>query len=232
MNRGIARTILGSLVLALLLGSEPPTPRAPVLAPAPIPTPLNTLLPPPNPLGPTLAPAPRSLRTELDALTREREYGATDAGDPGSLATEKAMLRGQLLELVKQIGERKKTPTAAHQEDHPKFEIKESDRPLDSLRQAQNLYRTNDFQAALITFKKFDPAALNREDRPFVQYMTASCLRRLGKLSDAAALYREVADAKEDEFLAECAKWQLSSIHWMQELEAQLEELRSRRKSK
>ena len=50
------------------------------------------------------------------------------------------------------------------------------------------------------------------DDRAFVQYMTASCLRQLGKRSEAAVLYRDVADAKDDEFLAECAVWQLTSV--------------------
>jgi hypothetical protein len=62
--------------------------------------------------------------------------------------------------------------------------------------------------------------------------MTACCLRRLNRLSEAAVIYREVAEMTEDEFVASCAVSQLALIRTQQELEAQLEQLRSRTKGR
>ena len=42
--------------------------------------------------------------------------------------------------------------------------------------------------------------------------MIACCLRNLGKLDEAATLYREVANTQDNDMLADCARWQLSSL--------------------
>lgn len=155
------------------------------------------------------------------------------ADDP--LALERAKLQGQLQELLKRLNERPPAPGYGPVPAMPpgkKFEFPEGTRPVDSLRLAMNLFRDNDFDAALRACRLIDPATLSREDRTFVQYMSACCLRRLGKRGEAAVIYREVADAREDEFVAECAVWQLALIRSSQELEAQLEQLRSRPKTR
>jgi hypothetical protein len=103
---------------------------------------------------------------------------------------------------------------------------------IDAIGEGMNLFRANDFESARRVFQLIDPATLGREDRAFVRYMLASSLRRLGKTAEAEAIYREVANAKDDEFLANCAIWQLSLIRSEQELQAQFEQLRSRAKSK
>lgn len=103
---------------------------------------------------------------------------------------------------------------------------------IDAVREGMNQFRDNDFEAARRTFQWIDPNALGREDRAFVRYMLASSLRRLNKTAEAEIVYREVANAGDDEFLANCAIWQLSLIKSEQELQVQLEQLRSRAKSK
>lgn len=155
------------------------------------------------------------------------------ADDP--LALERAKLQGQLQELLKRLNERPPAPSYGPAPPVPtgkKFEFPEGTRPVDSLRLAMNLFRDGEFDAALRAFRLIDPATLSREDRTFVQYMSACGLRRLGKRGEAAVIYREVADAHEDEFITECAVWQLSLIRSTQELEAQIEQLRSRPKSR
>jgi hypothetical protein len=94
-----------------------------------------------------------------------------------------------------------------------------------------NYFRDKDFEAALTVARQIDPAALGREDRAFAQYLTGCCLRRLNRRSEAAVVFREVAAAKDDEFLVECAVWQLSLLRSSAEIEAQLEQLRVRAKT-
>ncbi|MBA4065287.1 MAG: hypothetical protein C0501_16570 [Isosphaera sp.] len=106
-------------------------------------------------------------------------------------------------------------------------------RPVDALGLAMNLARDDEFEAALGAFRQIDPATLAPADRAFVRYMTASCLRRLGRTTDALVAYRDVAEApQDDEFLAGCAVWQVSMIRSNQELQAQLEQLRARAKGR
>ncbi len=224
IRSAVVGTLLG-LLLALRGAAEPPL-----------------ILPPPKPLT-----EPRKLQTELEALAAEREAAAKDFTDPPGSAAEKAKLRAQLLDLLKKLGEKKTTPppvppaTAAPPPRIkeplplpavPKFLSEDSTRPVDALRAAQNYFRSGDVDASLRTLKLIDTNTLAKEDRAFVQYLTACCLRKTNKLAEAAELYREVADKKEDTFLAEYAVWQLSTMKSIGELETTLEQLRSRRKSK
>jgi hypothetical protein len=104
-------------------------------------------------------------------------------------------------------------------------------KPVDAMGLAQALFRTGDYEGALSAYRLLDPKSLGKADRPGVQYMTATCLRKLGKTDEAANLYREVANSKDDEALADCAQWQLSALRWRRDLEAQLAKVRQRRQA-
>jgi hypothetical protein len=160
-----------------------------------------------------------------------------DAVDP--LVAERARLQAQLGELLRRLNERPAAPPIPPAKavptgplPRPRTELPESIRPGEGLRLATNLYRDADYDGAYRAFKLIDPSALPKEDRAFVQYMTACCLRKLNRRADAAAIFRDVAEAKDDEFVAECAVWQLSLMRSTQDLEAQLEQLRARTKGK
>jgi tetratricopeptide (TPR) repeat protein len=184
---------------------------------------------------------PKKLKEQLAELLREREGIVKEASDPAAPG-EAAKLRKQLLDTLSKLEQQKKAPPpAAHPDpknsggdDHPpkKFELPTDKPPLDAVRLALGLYKTGDLDAALRAFKLIDTSVLTKEDRAFAQYLTAGCLRKTGKVSEALALYRDVAEAKEDAFLTECALWQIGAIRSAQELETQLEQLRARRKSK
>lgn len=102
---------------------------------------------------------------------------------------------------------------------------------VDPLALAQALFRAGDYEAALGTYRLLDVAALGTEDSVTAQYMMACCLRKLGRFEEALPLYREVANAKDDAFLAECAQWQLGALSWRRDLEARLQQLRQRREA-
>ena len=185
-------------------------------------------------VGELPAPDLERLKKEREDLQKElAKSGKETEGSDASLEKERTLLRIQLAELLRKLNERKSPPEPKITGGGvpAKVDPVETIRPLDPLSQAQSLYQTRNFEAALRALKLLDLATFSREDRAFVQYLMASCHRRLGKLSEAAALYREVAEGRDDEFLTECAIWQLSNIRWRQELEAQLEELRLRRKA-
>jgi hypothetical protein len=156
-------------------------------------------------------------------------------------AAERARLQAQLQELLKRLVEQRTIydrppPIAPAKTDHgpapakPKFDFPEGIKPVNALGTATNLFRINEIDAAYRAFGLIDTTAMSREDRAFVQYMTGCCLRKMNKRSRAAEIFRDLADAKEDEFIAECAVGQLALMQSAQELEAQLEQIRARAK--
>ena len=229
MRRLFGRILGLGFLLAVLMGSDPPhmlpppttTKTPPPLAPAPFPP------------VPTIA-NPAHLRSDTEALAHERDEATKSAGS--SSTTERAIVRAQLLDLLKRINDKQSTPSLPPHSASPppkeKFNL-EGSRPVDVVRMAENLFRSGDTFAALQAFRSVDQEVIPREDRLFVQYMTACCLRKMNKRAEAAALYREVAEAKDvDEILSGCAISQLSMIRRTQDLEAQLEQLQSRPKSR
>jgi TolA-binding protein len=100
--------------------------------------------------------------------------------------------------------------------------------PVDPVALAQALYRTGDYEGALATYRLINPTSVDRPNRVGIQYMIATCLRKIGKKEEAATIYREVANSHDDNFLADCAKWQLSALEWRRDLETRLETLRNK----
>lgn len=100
------------------------------------------------------------------------------------------------------------------------------------MKAATNYFKVSQFEAARITFNGINTTALPREDRAFVKYMVACCLRRLDRIPEAETAFREVANSDDDEFYKSSAIWQLSLIKSNRDLDTQLRELRSRAKSK
>lgn len=190
---------------------------------------------------PTDPPAdPKKLKDEVENLLRERELLTKPAGGDTATSDERARLKAQMDALLKKLGEQGKKPAKPTEKpaDHgtkpaSKFDVPADGGVLDPVRVAANLYKDGDVDAALRVLAPIkDSGALTAEDRVFAKYLTACCQRRTGKVAEATKLFREIADAKEDQYLAECALWQISAIRSTQELETQLGQLRSRNKTR
>jgi hypothetical protein len=243
------------LPAVLLAGDEtlpPPRPApAPVLSNLPVPPalPSRMLNLPPVPETPTSAPdltilrqESERLRAESEALAAERQKALTEAPPE---TDEVAHLRRRLAELVATLAARPlarrmspadNTPPPARNIGTVRGEGHNSEPgaaaeapPGDPVLTARSLFRAGDHASALETYRQIDLDGLTRDERTLVQYMSACCLRKLGRLDEAAAIYREVADAREDEVLTDCALWHLSAINWRRDMEKQLETLRDRR---
>jgi hypothetical protein len=160
-----------------------------------------------------------------------------DKAGPADPAVERAQLMRKL-DLLIQASQKDDKPDAkgAHGTPKPKADYPPADsgKSIDAVREGINLFRDGYFDAARRTFYGIEPSTLSPEDRVFVKYMLACSLRRMGgvKIPEAERYYSEVANSPEDEFLADCAKSQLALIRSGQELEGQLELLRSRVKPK
>jgi hypothetical protein len=101
--------------------------------------------------------------------------------------------------------------------------------PVDPVSLAQALFRANDFAGALEAYRALAQTEQLPEDRLTTQFMTATCLRKLGKMQEATALYREVANSSGPPVLVENAQWHLQAIKARQGLEEELQRARARR---
>lgn len=106
-----------------------------------------------------------------------------------------------------------------------------TDAPVDPQSLAQSLFLAGDHAAALEAYRKLEQEQPRPDERIVIQYMSACCLRKLGKLDEAAILYREVANSGGSDILIENAQWYLRAMKDRRELEAQLTELRQRRQA-
>ena len=163
-----------------------------------------------------LAPAPLLLpdsKTALDALKDERkaiakERSATnrEPEDDSSSAAERRALRKRIEDLIEKMGKKSSAPPKGPEPRIPSDPPKERRDPPagrgeikanDPVARAVTLYRAEQYDAAYQAFKIIDLGGLGREDRAFVQYMTGCCLRRVDKLSEAAAVFRDVQGTAE-----------------------------------
>lgn len=182
----------------------------------------------------TLPPLPGAdadrLKAESAGLAKERREAESAAG------SERERLADQLKTLLKRIDSLPDpgVPLPRPQEPKTKFVEPDPGKAPDGVRLAMNLFRDGDFRAAYNVLRNLDP--LTRDERSFVRYLGACCLRRMGRTSEAEVVYREIANGQatgqEDEFLATCAASQLAVLRTNQELEAQLAQLRGRPKGR
>ncbi len=105
------------------------------------------------------------------------------------------------------------------------------DPPVDAVGLGRVLFLSGQHEKALETFRAIESAEQLPEDRLLTQYMMASCLRKMGKMEEAVALYREVANSGGSESLVTNSQWHLQNIKHRQELIAELARLRMQRKS-
>lgn len=182
-------------------------------------------------------PDAKKLKEEMEKLLKAQN---DKLNDKGTADDERTRLHNKLNELVEKIDQQKKTPKPATppktQDPHdpvsaPKTVIPEGGKPIDLVRAASNLFKAGDAESAYALLPA-DTSQLPKEDRAFADYLRAACLRKLGKTTEAVKLYRAIADAKDDPFLAESAIVQITAIKSAQELETQLSQLKSRRNPK
>jgi hypothetical protein len=194
------------------------------------------VLPPPKAVEATTSPAQvEALKNELESLIREREAAAKPTTDDPASLSERMKLKSKVLSLIDRI-ELKKTPIVpmppakpveSSHSSSPKLEIAAGTTDRDKLRTAENLFRAGDVEAAYRIFNFVDLSNLARDERTFPEYLKACCLRKLGKTSEAKAIYRKIADDKDDSFWVECSLSQLQLLTSADELEERLKILRA-----
>lgn len=182
--------------------------------------------------------APAQPPSALDKLKADTAALAAERSGAESSSAERAKLTSDLKRLLERLDQAPpKAPMTQPQPPGTGTTKKDTGPgfttvPVDRLRAAMNLVLADQTAAALDAFRQIDPQQLPPDDRLFVKFMTASCLRRLGRTAEALPLYREVSDSKEDAFYSSSAVSQLALLNNATELQAQLTKLRERPKTR
>lgn len=101
--------------------------------------------------------------------------------------------------------------------------------PVDPMALSEALFRMGDYNGALKAFELAKKTTTDQRDRIAIKYFTAACLDKLGNAQESMMLFREVANSKADDVLADCAKWQLSTQQWKEAARAKIVRLRTMR---
>jgi hypothetical protein len=197
----------------------------------------------------------RKLKAERETLQTERLTCGHDPISAASFAEENAKLRLRLSEVLTRLGSKMNQPRipvaspatetpakppvhgtekSPAQKPPPAEEatpLPDIARPLDPMALAQVLFKAGNYAPALQTFRLIDQRGMKADERLPIQYLIATCLKRLGKTEAAAGVFREIANSRGDADLAVCAQWQLSSLRWQQDLRTQIDTIRQRRKA-
>lgn len=101
------------------------------------------------------------------------------------------------------------------------------DGPIDRLGLANNLYALGDYVMALKMYEEIDQTTLTEQDRFWIEYQTACCLRRLRRIPEAQDRYRRLAAQPSAELLHEMSRWWLDRIADRTALEADLKNVQT-----
>lgn len=198
-----------------------------------------------------------TLNAELDQLQRERGSLAATRSAPigelvipsASVTAERDKLKKQLNGLVSELARRprpEETPAGSGAKGGSKpvgqkrpgqkgrgAKASEDSKsagpqgPVDPMALGQALFRTGDYEGSLKAFELAKKTVTDPRDRAVIKYLSAACLGKLGNVPESTTLFREVANSKADEVLAECARWQLSSQQWREATTARIAQLRA-----
>ena len=141
------------------------------------------------------------LKTGMEVLKAERDKTGQPATD--AEAEEVARLRKRVAELLEQIDARQRAA-------RPQTVVTAPPPPAASLSAgiaasagSGGQFAEGKYDEALAVCKALDLSALPPAERAMGQYLKACCLQKLGRCDEAAATFREVANWRDDEVLAE-----------------------------
>lgn len=98
------------------------------------------------------------------------------------------------------------------------------DGPIDRLGLANNLFAVGEYPLALEMYEQTTGPELSSQQKFWVQYQLANCLRRLGNPAEASNRYRKLASQPEAGWLSQQAHWWVETLENMRVLEKALQD--------
>lgn len=116
---------------------------------------------------------------------------------------------------VPQAVERQMPPQNAAPKGPPVAQVasRVTEQPVDLFEMGNSLYQTGEIETALEAYKQVEPSSISASEAVWLDFMTASCHRRLGNSEAAITLYREVANQNEAPNLTKPA------MRWLKQLD-------------
>ncbi len=99
--------------------------------------------------------------------------------------------------------------------------------PIDRLSLANNLYASGQLGLALEMYAQIDRRSLTPQDKYWVEYQSACCLRKLRRIDEAKKLYRQLVGTPEAGFLTEMSRWWLDRMADRAALEAEIRNMQT-----
>ncbi len=99
--------------------------------------------------------------------------------------------------------------------------------PIDRLALANNLYTIREFVLSLELYEQIDQTSLSGEDKVWIEYQIAGCLRKLKRTGDAQQRYRRIAGQPDAGWLHELSRWWLERMVLRDELENEIRQFDS-----
>lgn len=99
--------------------------------------------------------------------------------------------------------------------------------PIDRLALATSLYAIDQHPECLKVLEELDLSQAKAEDRSWAGYLKASCHRKLGDLSEAEKVYRDLLKEDETKWISGSAMWWLDHLSSMKTVEAECQTLKS-----
>ena len=86
--------------------------------------------------------------------------------------------------------------------------------PVDAFEMGNSLFQTGRLETALRAYDSVDQSKITAFDSTWLEFMTATCNRRLGKTEEAIGTYRRIANEKNSGSLVKASRW------WLKHLES------------
>ena len=98
------------------------------------------------------------------------------------------------------------------------------DGPIDRLGLANNLFAVAEYPLALEMYQQATGPELSSQQKFWVEYQLANCLRRLGNPAEASNRYRKLASQPEAGWLSQQARWWVETLEQIRILEKVLKD--------
>ncbi|TVS17403.1 MAG: hypothetical protein EA424_12640 [Planctomycetaceae bacterium] len=165
----------------------------------------------------------QGIRSLLDRMTEQTIPETDDNHEPSQQLQTLPPDEPDVPELL----EDPQTPVSAPEAPRPKLPLATpvTDRPVDRLAAADNLFGAGDIQHALALYRQLRQADLPEAERRWICYQIACCQRRMGEINGATKDYRELANDAVNDAVSENARWFIEVISQRHNLSSNVQNL-------
>lgn len=177
------------------------------------------------------SPAKTSANAEAPQVAAPPQPVAARPHTPGVIAVDRVLpqqaVATQVDEGISSVLPPPENGTAETQADDSETFSELVDGPIDRMALASSLFATHRWKECLRTLEAIDLKNINDENRHWLQYVDASCHRKLGNLPEAESSYRKLLSMTKRGWIADAGRWWLDHMNELQKTGALVDQLQS-----